>query len=285
MKKAEPFLKWAGGKNQLLAQYKNLFPNPKTYNRYIEPFVGGGAVFFYLQGLASKKSIISDLNKDLINCYEVIRSSPEPLISEIENHIKNHNKEYYYKLRDKYNLKEIGKIERAAIFIYLNKASFNGLHRVNRKGEFNVPIGKDTINKNSVDRDNILAIRDVLKGTKIIVSSYEKVITDIREDDFYYLDPPYFPLNGRTSFTKYTNFPFLESEHKKLASIVKKIHSKGAKLMLSNSDTPFIRSLYDNNDFIIYPIKAKRYINCLGSRRNGSVDEVAILNYKCGEEI
>lgn len=277
--KAEPFLKWAGGKTQLINQYKDYFPDPKSYQRYIEPFVGGGAVFFFLQGVNKKDAIIADLNEDLINCYESIKTNLEALIKELEKHEKKHDKDYYYDQRKKYNNGSLDEIEKAALFIYLNKMSFNGLHRVNSKGEFNVPLGSGS-NKKIFDKKNLESIKDILNRTKIIAGSYETILKELGHGDFVYLDPPYYPVEGKGSFTKYTQNPFLGEAHKNLSLMVKEIDEKGCKFMLSNSDCKFIRGLYNDSKFKIIPIKAKRYINCLGENRGKNVDEILVINYE-----
>lgn len=277
--KAEPFVKWAGGKTQLLNQYKNFFPSPKSYHRYIEPFVGGGAVFFFLQGICKKNAIIADLNEDLINCYESIKTNAEKLMKELEKHEESHSKDYYYEQRKKYNNGLLNKIEKAALFIYLNKMSFNGLHRVNCKGEFNVPLGSNN-NKKIFDKKNFQSIGKILSTTNIIAGSYETVLNKTKADDFVYLDPPYYPVEGKGSFTKYTQNPFLGEAHNALSLMVEEIDKKGCKFMLSNSDSKFIRNLYKNPKFQIIPIKAKRYINCLGEDRGKNVDEILVINYE-----
>lgn len=274
-KKAEPFLRWAGGKKKLLPQYEKFFPSPDEYERYIEPFVGGGAVFFYVQSFGPKRSIIADLNEDLVNAYKAIRDNTNKLLGELEKHKERHGRDYYYVVRDNYNSSKQNLVKRAADFIYLNKASFNGLHRVNSKGEFNVPFGH-LKNPGVYERENFDLISDLLKQVSIRHSSYEEILRQAKPGDFIYLDPPYFPLEGEKNFTSYLKDAFLEAEHIKLAASFERLHKAGCKLMLSNSDSALIRGLY--KDFKIIPIKAKRFINCIGDKR-GDVKEILVINY------
>lgn len=273
--KAEPFVRWAGGKKQLLGVYSKLFPDPNSYNRHIEPFVGGGAVFFHLQERTKKKAIIADLNCDLINSYKAIKSNIERLLVFLRRHEEKHSKKYYYELRREFNSREKrDSVERAAIFIYLNKASFNGLHRVNSRGEFNVPLGR----RNGgmlFDKQNLRLVSQMLRGVTLKAGSYDEILKKAGRKDFIYLDPPYFPIEQKNkfsapSFTSYTAIPFLREEHIKLAAIAKKLQEKGCKVMISNSDTQFVRGLYPRDQFKVVPVNAKRYINCIGKKRNNA---------------
>lgn len=178
-KRVEPFLKWAGGKSQLLEQFKPLFPKEVIYKRYIEPFIGGGAVFFYLE---PKEAIISDLNKDLIEAYKVVKSHPKELIELLKKYEKKHSKEFYLKIREEYNADKLDKINKAAHLIYLNKACFNGLYRVNSKGGFNVPFGKHK--KFSVNETGLLATSKILKNTKIEHTDFTQVLKNAKKGDF-----------------------------------------------------------------------------------------------------
>jgi DNA adenine methylase len=272
MNKAKPFLKWAGGKKQLLSQFDKLFPSPEEYTRYIEPFIGGGAVFFHLQ---PKKAIIADLNKDLINTYKVIKKETGLLIKILESHEKKHSKEFYLEVREKFNKAELGDTYRAAALIYLNKAGFNGLYRVNKSGGFNVPFGDNK--KLGINPDNIRLVNKALKATTIKNAPFSKVINYAKKDDFIYFDPPYYPLNKTSSFTTYTNETFLEKEQEELAALFKKLDKMGCKVMLSNSDTKFIRDLYRGYD--IQKVYARRYINSAADKR-GKIAEVVVRNYK-----
>jgi DNA adenine methylase len=268
----EPFIKWAGGKGQLLNQYAGFFPHTSTYNNYIEPFLGGGAVFFYLK---PKKAILNDLNSELIEVYKIIKNDAESLITQLEKYRNQHGKEFFLGLREKYNKNLLSKIERAATFIYLNKAGFNGLHRVNSKGEFNVPFG-DGLNPSIFDEENIRLVSKQLRNVKLLSGSFEFVLKYSKTGDFVYFDPPYYPLNRTSNFTSYTKDDFLEHEQEALARIFKELHKKGCKVMLSNSDTEFVRKLY--KDFRIETVKANRSINSDATKR-GPVREIVVMNY------
>lgn len=271
-KRVEPFLKWAGGKSQLLEQFKVLFPKEGTYKRYIEPFIGGGAVFFYLE---PKEAVISDLNKDLINAYKILKNNPQELIFLLKKYEKKHSKEFYLKIRNEYNFGKLNKINKAAHLIYLNKTCFNGLYRVNSKGEFNVPFGQHK--KFIVNEEGLLSASKILKRTKIDHADFTQVLKTAKKGDFVYFDPPYYPLNASSNFTTYTKENFLEKEQEKLKEIFKELDSRGCMLMLSNSDTPYIRKLYKK--WNITKVSAKRFINCIAEKR-GDVSEVVVRNYK-----
>jgi DNA adenine methylase len=269
-KPPEPFVKWAGGKSQLIDQYSGFFP-PK-FNKYLEPFVGGGAVFFHLK---PKKAILSDSSGDLMDCYTIIKKNVNKLIDILKRYQAKHSKNFFYKIRDDYNDQILNNIERVAAFIYLNKTGFNGLYRVNRKGEFNVPFG-DYKNPTIFDENNLFAVSKLLKNTELYTISFERVLEYARSGDFVYLDPPYYPLNKTSKFTSYTKDAFLEEEQKKLAEVFRQLNKRGAKVMLSNSDTKFIKKLYKG--FRRETVKANRFISCKGDKR-GAITELVILNY------
>lgn len=271
-KRIEPFLKWAGGKSQLLKQFEPLFPKPNSYKRYIEPFVGGGAVFFYLE---PREAVIADLNKDLINAYKVLKNHVEELVKTLEYYQQNHSKDFFLKIRDEYNADKLDNINKAAHLIYLNKACFNGLYRVNKKGGFNVPFGQHK--KFTVNKEGLLAASKLLKHTKIENTDFENVLKYAQKGDFVYFDPPYYPLTKGSDFTSYTKESFLEKEQEKLADIFEQLDRRGCLLMLSNSDTKLIRSLYKK--WHITRVSAKRFINCIAEKR-GDVNEVVVRNYK-----
>jgi DNA adenine methylase len=270
------FVKWAGGKGQLLEQFKPLFP--KKFNRYLEPFVGSGAVFFYIiQKYNPKEIIISDINDELINTYEIIRNDVEKLIIELKKHKKKHiakGKQYYLDMRNK-NPKELSDLERAARFIYLNKTCFNGLYRVNSEDKFNVPMGSYK-NPDIVQEKRLRDVSKLIKNVIIKLMSFEKVIDLSKKGDFVYFDPPYYPLKNKESFTTYTKNAFLDKEQKILAEVFKKLDKKGCSLMLSNSDTKFIKDLYSS--YNINFVQAKRMINCNSDKR-GKINEVVVTNY------
>jgi DNA adenine methylase len=270
------FVKWAGGKGQLLEQFKPLFP--KKFNRYLEPFVGSGAVFFYIiQKFKPKEIIISDINEELINTYEIVKTDVERLIVELKQHKEYHmveGKKYYLTIRAT-NPNNLPALERAARFIYLNKTCFNGLYRVNSKGKFNVPMGAYK-NPDIVQEDKLRLVSELLKNVTIKVMSFEKVLNLAKKGDFIYFDPPYYPLKNKKSFTTYTKDSFMEKEQELLADIFKKLDKKGCSVMLSNSDTKFIKDLYPN--YNINLVQATRMINCNGAKR-GKINEVVVTNY------
>lgn len=273
MKKGVSFIKWAGGKKQLLEQFKEHFP--KKIERYFDPFVGGGAIAFYiLKKYKPKEVFISDINEELINVYLVVQNNVEELIEILKEYKKEHSKEVYYEVRAE-DPRFLSDVSRAGRFIYLNKTCFNGLYRVNSKGEFNVPIGSYK-NPGICQEEDLREISELLKDVKIRVLSFEKVLEDAKKEDFIYFDPPYYPLKKGKSFTTYTKGNFLEEEQKKLAEVFKKLDDRGCKVMLSNSDTKFIKDLY--KDYPIKFVKATRMINCDASKR-GKINEVVVKNY------
>ena len=267
------FAKWAGGKTQLLKQLHPLMPS--HFKRYIEPFLGSGAVFFFVKrNLQPEETILSDNLGDLINCYEVVRGQVEELISDLRAHELNHAQDYYYFTR---SLDPIGltDLQKASRFLYLNKTCFNGLYRVNSKGEFNVPIGAYK-KPNIVNADSLRAASRLLRDATIQEHDFADSILEARNDDFVYLDPPYYPLSTTANFTGYTRNVFLESEQRRLYATYQELDHKGCLLMQSNSDTEFIRKLYDG--FRIETVQARRSINSDASKR-GKISELVILNY------
>lgn len=268
------FLKWAGGKTQLLGQFSKLFP--KKINGYMEPFVGSGAVFFYIKrNYNPKRIVLSDLNEELITCFEVVRDDVERLIKRLIKHKENHSKDYYYKIRD-LDVSNLSKLEIAARLIYLNKTCYNGLYRVNAQGRFNVPIGRYKKPK-IVSEIDLRKASELLQKVELKVMSFEHALDFAKREDFIYLDPPYFPLSETSSFTSYTNNAFLEKEQEKLSEVFRQLDKRGCFIMLSNSNHPFIRNLY--KDFSIHTVKALRAINCIGKKR-GKINELVITNYK-----
>jgi DNA adenine methylase len=271
IKKPVPFLKWAGGKKQSLFQFNEFFPEKDQYERYIEPFVGGGAVFFYLD---PKKAIIADLNKDLINAYRMIKKDVNLVIKELDYFKKNHSKDFFLSIRKKFNNDDFDSFKKAAGLIYLNKTCFNGLYRVNKKGEFNVPFAnhKDF----NFNIENLTSINKILKNTIIKSGSFVNVLSYAKKGDFIYLDPPYHPLNKTSSFTTYTKKGFLKNDQEELVRVFKKLDKRGCKIMLSNSNTEFIKNLY--KDYFISKVISKRYINSVAKKR-GAIVELLIRNY------
>ncbi len=233
---AQPFLKWAGGKAQLLAQFDRFFPD--HLDRYFEPFIGGGAVFFHLKArFPQMRAFLRDNNAELINAYAAVRETPNELMRRLDQHLATHlaDREHYYHLvRSQHHLAD--PIERAARMVFLNKTCFNGLWRVNARGEFNVPIGSHK-NPALYDRDNLLAASWALRGAQLAVQDFRTTLTETRGGDFVYMDPPYYPLSPTASFTSYTKEDFGPEEQRELAALFADAARRGARLMLSNSDT------------------------------------------------
>ena len=262
-----PFLKWAGGKAQLLAQYEPYFP-PVIKGTYHEPFLGGGAVYFHLR---PPKAILSDSNAELIHCYKIIKSKPRPLIRSLGRH--ENSEVHYYRIRRQAPAR-LDSVERAGRTIYLNKTCYNGLFRVNRSGQFNVPFGRYK-NPRFCEKDNILAVSGQLKAATLVVAPFQSVVDRVRAGDLVYLDPPYHPLSTTANFTAYTRDSFGERDQRQLAGVVAELSRKGCQVMLSNSDAPLIHELY--REFTRIRVEAKRAINSIASRR-GKIGELLILN-------
>lgn len=279
--KPKPFLKWAGGKTQLLEQFDRLFP--QSFNNYIEPMVGGGAVFFHLytNGRIKNKSILVDINRDLMSCFEVVKNNVEDLVLKLKEFKKKYQidpEKTYYQIRKwdrNDNFINRSKIERVARTIFLNKTCYNGLYRVNSSGQFNTPVGRYS-NPTICDEENLRAVSDILKKTKLLSEDFETTLDIVSSDDFIYFDPPYHPLSDTANFTSYTQEDFSEDNQKRLKDVFEELAKMGCKVMLSNSDTKFIRELYQ--DFNIHIVRAKRYINSNPNHR-GEVTEVVVTNY------
>jgi DNA adenine methylase len=263
-----PFLKWAGGKSKLIQQYIPYFP--EKFKTYYEPFLGGGAVFFYLN---PSSAFLADINPELVNAYRCVRDKVEELIEVLEVHQLRHGKDYYYEVR---KTNGITAIERAARLIYLNKTCYNGLYRENSQGKFNVPIGKY---KNPKICNSVLlrSVSVALQQARIEVRSFEDILDYASHcDDFVYFDPPYYPLSPTSNFTAYSRSSFSPDDQIRLKDVFTQLARRGVKVMLSNSDCLFIRELY--RDFNIYSISAPRRINSNASKR-GSISEVLITSY------
>lgn len=278
----QPFVKWVGGKRGLLSQILPLLP--KEFNNYFEPFVGGGALFFelYSKGhLKDKKVYLFDINAELVNAYEVVKNYPIQLISELEIFKQKHSKEFFYEVRAwdrKDDFLTLDKVSRATRFIYLNKTCFNGLYRVNKKNQNNVPIG-DYKNPNICDARVIYSASEALQNAIIKNCSYNDALKYASRDDLVYFDPPYYPLTQTASFTSYSEISFLDREQKELFEVFKKLDGNGCKVVHSNSDTDFIKELY--KEFEIRNIQANRFINSKSNGR-GKINEVLIRNINYG---
>ncbi len=277
MLKGKPFVKWAGGKRQILDKLIKYVP--EDFNTYYEPFVGGGALFFEL---SPKNAVINDSNEELINVFRCIKDEEKltKMSNELNHHEANHSEEYYYKIRnidrDKNKFNRLSDYKRAARTIYLNKACFNGLYRVNSKGEFNVPFGKK-LKVNTYEGQNIGIIHAYLNfnNIKILSIDFEEAVKDAKEGDFIYFDPPY--DSDTSTFNSYTEDGFSKDEQIRLSNVFKNLSDRGCYVMLSNHNTVLINELY--KDFYIHKITAKRNINSNGKKR-GKVEEVIITNYE-----
>ena len=270
-KETYPIVKWVGGKRQLM--FELLKNRPKSYNRYFEPFIGGGALFFELQ---PENAYISDMNEELINLYSVVRDNVYELISDLNKH--EISKEYFLEIRnldrtDEY--KNLSNVQRASRFIYLNRTCFNGLYRVNSQGQFNVPFGNYK-NPRIVDENNLLNCSELLKNTEIKCADFSEIMTKVKKGDFVYFDPPYVPLNETSSFTSYTKDGFDMNMQFKLREVCDELDSMGVMFMLSNSDTKFVNELYSNYE--IKKVFASRAVNANAEGR-GKITEVLVRNY------
>ena len=269
--KTYPIVKWVGGKRQLMFELlKNM---QKSYNRYFEPFIGGGALFFELQ---PEQAYISDMNEELINLYSVVRDNVYGLIDNLSKH--EVSKEYFLEIRnidrtEKYA--EFSDVERASRFIYLNRTCFNGMYRVNSQGQFNVPFGHYK-NPRIIDENNLLNCSELLKKTEIKCVDFSEILTKVQKGDFVYFDPPYVPLNETSSFTSYTKYGFDIDMQFKLRDVCDELDSMGVKFMLSNSDTKLVNELYANYE--IKKVFASRQINANADGR-GKITEVLVRNY------
>ena len=273
--KCAPFVKWAGGKRQLLSQIRERMP--KKYNNYFEPFVGGGAVFFEL---LPEKALINDINRALINAYRRICNSPKDFlgsINKLDEDMGEDGKKYYYALREHYNdklMREEFDTELAALFVFLNKHCFNGLYRVNGKGLFNVPYNNSRAA--SVEEELIYAVSERLQGVTITDGDFEAACQTAQKGDFIFIDSPYAPLNP-TSFESYTKEGFDVESHKRLAKLFDELTDRGCFCMLTNHNTDFINGLYGEKGYKIDVVDVKRMINADASNRVGK--EVIICNY------
>ena len=266
---ARPFLKWAGGKRLLLAQYRPHFPS--GFARYHEPFVGSGAVFFDLE---PADALLADSNAALIDCYAAVRDHVEALIGRLDRLKARHSQQQFYRVRERYNTAQIDPVERAALFIYLNRTCYNGLYRVNSRGEFNVPAGRYTRPRIS-DPDGLRAASAALAQCRLVARQFDRCVEDAARGDFVFIDPPYHRVSAG-SFTSYTVEAFGEREQRELAGVVARLHAAGCRVMVSNSDTPFVRELY--GAYRVIPIHAARAINSAPGGR-GPVGEVLVLTY------
>ena len=272
----QPFTKWTGGKRQLLPVIRELMP--KKYNRYFEPFVGGGALFF---DLAPKNAVINDFNAELINCYQQIKDNPQELIEILKVHQEYNSKEYYLDLRSADRDERIdmmSEVQRAARILYMLRVDFNGLYRVNSNNQFNVPYGRYK-NPKIVDENLVSAISTYLNSNQIEIKKgdFEKAVLDVQPGDFVYFDPPYIPLSETSAFTSYTHEGFSYDDQVRLRDTFKKLSDTGAYVMLSNSSSFLVEELY--RDFNIHYVEATRTNGAKSSSR-GRISEIIVTNYE-----
>ena len=266
-----PIVKWVGGKRQLMFELlKNM---PENYNRYFEPFIGGGALFFELQ---PENAYISDMNEELINLYQVVRNNVDELVADLQKH--DISKEYFMEIRNIDRTEEYenwSDIQKASRFIYLNRTCFNGMYRVNSKGEFNVPFGHYK-NPRILDENNLINCSQLLQRTEIRHADFSEILKKVKKGDFVYFDPPYVPLSETSSFTSYTKDGFDMDMQFKLRDVCDELDSMGVKFLLSNSDTKLVNELYEN--YNIKKVFASRQINANADGR-GKITEVLVRNY------
>ena len=266
-----PIVKWVGGKRQLMFELlKNM---PEDFNRYFEPFIGGGALFFELQ---PDNAYISDMNEELINLYKVVRDNIDELITDLQKH--DISKEYFMEIRNIDRAEEYenwSDVQKASRFIYLNRTCFNGMYRVNSKGEFNVPFGHYK-NPRILDENNLINCSNLLQKTEIKHADFSEILKKVKKGDFVYFDPPYVPLSETSSFTSYTKDGFDMDMQFKLRDVCDELDAMGVKFLLSNSDTKLVNELYEN--YNIKKVFASRQINANADGR-GKITEVLVRNY------
>ena len=269
--RAKPFIKWVGGKTQLLPELTSRIPD--DFSKYFESFIGGGALFFHLQ---PEQSTLIDINEELTNAYTIIKYKTDELIADLRKHI--YEKDYYYQIRNVDRTEEYkhwSDVRRASRLIYLNKTCFNGLYRVNSRGEFNTPIGRYK-NPKIVDEINLRACSQALRKAEIVNGSFLEVEERVSSNDFVYFDPPYAPLNATSNFTGYSQKGFDSQMQLDLRDLCDRLNNKGVRFMVSNSNAPLILDLYQN--YKIEFVYASRAINSKGNKR-GKIPEVLVTNY------
>lgn len=272
----QPFLKWAGGKRQLLPEIRKYIP--ETFHTYYEPFVGAGAVLFDLQ---PQKAVINDINAELVNVYYAIKDNVEELIEDLKKH--ENDKDYFYEMRNvdrTPGYEKLSPVKKASRIIYLNKTCFNGLFRVNSRGQFNVPFGKYK-NPQIVNEAVLRAVHDYLSTNEIQIKNTDFVsaVASATKGDFVYFDPPYDPVSETASFTSYSLNGFRKEDQIRLRDLCVELDERGVKFLLSNSATDFIMDRYSEKGFIVETVSATRNINSVASKR-GKIDEVLIRNYE-----
>jgi len=273
----KPFVKWAGGKRQLITSLEGHLP--KKFGTYFEPFLGGGALLFHLLNQSPNlKCNISDLNSDLILAYITIRDKVEQLVESLERHSGKYSAdkiEYYYSVRESAPKNQIEKVSR---LLFLNKTCFNGLYRVNSKGQFNVPLGRYT-NPSIVNKENLISVSKILQSKNIAIrcQDFEAILDEAKKDDYVYFDPPYQPVSKTANFTSYTKCEFTYDDLKRLANVCQKLDKKDCKVLLSNSNTKEVRKLFSSK-WKVVEVSANRAINSNSKKRTGHT-ELLIKNY------
>lgn len=266
-REVKPFLKWAGGKSQLLPVLRTLVP--RSFKRYFEPFLGGGALFFDLR---CENATLSDSNEELMACYQVVQRAPSQLIAKLSR--CSVDAEEFYRMRG-LDPDALSELDRAVRFIYLNKTCFNGLYRVNRQGRFNTPFGACK-NARLIDEENLYRVSSALQDAQLLCDDYGEVLKRATRGDFVYLDPPYLPISEYSDFKRYTPAQFYESDHVRLAEVFRVLDKRGCAVLLSNSFHPKIKGLY--RGYRQRTVSAARFINCKGGGR-GEISELLITNY------
>lgn len=269
---AKPFLRWAGGKAKWVKLLAKFIPEPESYNCYYEPFFGAGALFFFVN---PSTATLSDLNKELMNCYRQVARKPLDVWALLEEYKERNSQEFYYFARSQ-SADNMTMVQRAARFIYLNKAAFNGIYRVNKQGEFNVPYGPSLRGPALPTKSSLETASNYLSRAKLISSDYRKVCKLPKQSDFVYLDPPYPPLNGGSSFQHYTVQRFGWNDQKAVARVFSALDRRGCLVMLSNSDCDMIRSMYQG--YHLHRLSITRWLGANG--RRFQVNEVIVTNYK-----
>lgn len=274
---ASPVVKWAGGKRSLLDRLLALAP--PHFGAYFEPFLGGASFFLAISSIVPiDRAILSDANCDLIHVYDAIRNDYQAVMSALDTlQPEALNEAFYYNIRDNAPL-GMSPAELAARFIYLNKTCYNGLYRVNRKGQFNVPFGRYHTPPNLYNRDNLTRVASLLSRAELYCGDFTTILSEAKSGDFVYLDPPYVPLNVTASFTRYTKSDFNDSDQRRLAETIHDLTDRGCHILLSNSETALVRKLYDDPRYFIEVVYAPRNINSNGTGRS-RIPELAIRNY------
>lgn len=277
--KPEPFLKWAGGKTQLLKQFVSLRLFPSCFKRYYEPCVGSGAVFFHL---LPPSAVLNDMNANLIAAYRHIQNQLDELLPLLQKLRSDYHalssaqqQDAYYRMRERYNQLRTGELEKTALLIVLNKTGYNGLYRENARGKFNVPFGRYT-NPTMFREENLRTVSTALQSVDILNMDVCRAVAGAQPEDFVYLDPPYMPISKTSSFTSYTSGAFGKDQQIALAKVAYDLADRGVLVMVSNSDLPFIRELY--RDFRLHTVRARRVINSKPDAR-GAMNELVLTSY------